>query len=205
MSKYNTRVFEAEIELRQEEGEPPKLRGIAVPYDKRSREFWGGWYEIIERGAGRNTLTGPADWDLQLLRSHNRDAVLARTGAGTLTLTDTERGVEFEAELRADTQINRDTVADILAGNLGHMSFGFEPVKERWRELPDGKEEVVVEEIILHEISIVTQPAYGNATSVLVRDSAGERWKARQREKSLAVDRARARALRTKGKGLISG
>ena len=201
MNRYDVRVYSADIELREADGDSPaELRGLAIPYGVQSRllgDMWGpGFYEIIERGAAKDALDGPPDDDVQAFRNHDYDAILARTGAGSLTLKETRDGVTFRMELRADTQVARDTIADVRAGNLSQMSFGFNvPTEGASWSMADEERELRTVKLIdpLYEISVVTSAAYGDATDVAER-SAKRVWTERSARKASDYSYARARA-----------
>jgi hypothetical protein len=46
-------------------------------------------------------------------------------------------------------------------GNYGGCSFGFEVIHDTWTQGDDGIDERLLQEVRLHEISIVVFPAYG--------------------------------------------
>lgn len=95
---------------------------------------------------------------------HDTRYVLGRKSAGTLFLREDEKGLYFEAEL-PNTTWARDLKESVKRGDIKQMSFGFKVIRENWI---DNKETIKeyempireVEEITLHEISLVTFPAY---------------------------------------------
>ena len=105
--------------------------------------------------------------DIHLLANHDFAAPLASRGAGSLTLTDTDTGLEFEARISAamrDVSFVRDFLGTLAAGLVGGISPGF--------GVPDGGEEIrregdgllrVIHRADLIEISAVTKPAYPQA------------------------------------------
>lgn len=100
--------------------------------------------------------------------------LLARTGAGTLTLTEDKRGLAFEAVL-PDTTLGRDTYENIRNKNYPGMSFGFLPVKNRTEYDDRGRLiRVQHDEVDLREITVTSMPAYPK-TSVAVRSLATRR------------------------------
>lgn len=141
-----------------------KLSGIAAPYGKRSHDI--GFFEVIERGAFAASLAGDAD--VILLWQHDHTRPLARTRAGSLQVADTPEGVRFTATL-PPTSLAADAVELVRSGVVDEMSFGFTVEQDSW-ETRDGQRVRVVKRAKLHEVSLVTQAAYGAATSVQARN-----------------------------------
>lgn len=110
--------------------------------------------------------------NILLLYNHDFANILARTDAETLTLTVDATGLFFNAILPATT-LGRDTYANILAGNLKGMSFGFKVADggDSWSQDTDGTIIHTVNKISeISEISITSIPAY-TETSVQVTRS----------------------------------
>lgn len=144
------------------EDEPLKLRGYAIVYDALSEPLYGDLFrERIKSGAFTKSL---AQDDQVCLWGHDTRYVLGRKSAGTLILREDEKGLYFEAEL-PNTTWARDLKESVKRGDIKQMSFGFKVIRENWI---DNKETIKeygmpireVEEITLHEISLVTFPAY---------------------------------------------
>lgn len=115
----------------------------------------GGFRERIERGAFTESLRSGRD--ILALADHDPARVLARTRSGTLRLTETADGLDFELDL-PDTQPARDLIALAERGDLGGCSFGFQcpPGGDAW----DGDLRTL-RRIDLAEVSIVQAwPAY---------------------------------------------
>lgn len=105
-----------------------------------------------------------------ILYDHNYANVLGRVDAGTLELNVDNIGLKFKVQV-PDTSLGRDVYANVKAGNLKGMSFGFTVAKggDAWKR--DGKPVRVINKIdSLREISVVSVPAYDD-TSVLVTRS----------------------------------
>ncbi|MGV1860654.1 HK97 family phage prohead protease [Rhizobium rhizogenes] len=139
------------------------LSGLAVPYNQEARI--GEFTEIFTPGSMTRTLadrTGKRD--VVAITDHDASALLGRVSSGTLKLTETARGVEFELEL-PPTSLGDEILALAQRGDLGGVSFGFLPLAEQW----DGDKRVVTE-ADLYEISIVrAHSAYDNAGTLSVR------------------------------------
>jgi len=90
LSKLETREFEHGIELR-EEGDSMTLSGYAALFNSRSENL-GGFTEQIAPGAFTRSLKSRND--IKLLWNHDTGAVMGSTRAGTLTLSEDERGLK---------------------------------------------------------------------------------------------------------------
>ncbi len=154
------RAFQA-VELRAEQREDGILRlaGIAAVFNTET-VIWDMFREVFRRGAFKKTIK---ESDQVMLWSHNRDFPMARKSRSTLSLKETEQGVEFEAELGSQTWA-KDAYESIRRGDVQGMSFYFEPVKEAWpRNKESEKDKLPLREILearLLEISPVVFPAY---------------------------------------------
>jgi len=139
-----------------------RLSGLAAPYNRTSQDI--GFYEEIKPGA----FHALQDGDVLLLWQHRDDQPLARRSAGNLEITDAADGVRFAATLPS-TSVARDAVELVRSGVVTEMSFGFVVEKDKW-ENRGGKRIRVVERAELFELSLVTEAAYGRATSVANRN-----------------------------------
>lgn len=150
-----------------------RITGLAAPFDSPTMigDPSYGFRESFAPGAFTKTL---AESDVVFLYNHNTDMPIARKSAGTLSLQQSERGLEYEAQ-PADTSYARDLAENIRAGNIQGNSFGFMAVKEDWLDDAgnpancwDGTQRVV-REAKLFEVSACTFPAYGD-TDISMRD-----------------------------------
>jgi HK97 family phage prohead protease len=143
------------------------IHGVAAPFGKPAMigETPWGFRESISPGAFTKTIN---EADVVLLVNHDSSMPVARSSAGTLTLRQTDKGLEYEAA-PADTSYARDLVANIRSGNVAGNSFGFNVVKDEWAVGADGVDERTIHELKLVEISACTFPAYAD-TELSVRD-----------------------------------
>lgn len=120
----------------------------------------GSFTETIRSGAfSRSLATGR---DVLALVDHDPARLLARTGSGTLRLTEDARGLAFELDVPA-TQLGNDILALAERRDLGGMSFGFRVQDEVW----PARDRREIRAVDLVEISVVTAfPAYGETTIV---------------------------------------
>jgi len=148
-------------ELRADgETEGMTLKGYAARFNSRSEDM--GFRETIEPGAFARSLKSRND--VKALFNHDSSMVLGSTRAGTLVLTEDDRGLADTISL-PETSVGRDTAVSVKRGDISAQSFGFSVVKDEWNS--DYSERRLLE-VRLHEVSIVAFPAY-KATSVNVR------------------------------------
>lgn len=163
MSANNSEIRNIDIRFENNtEDEPLKLRGYAIVYNALSEPLYGDLFrERIKSGAFTKSL---AQDDQVCLWGHDTRYVLGRKSAGTLILREDEKGLYFEAEL-PNTTWARDLKESVNRGDIKQMSFGFKVVRDNWIDdkatIKEYKMPIrEVEEITLHEISLVTFPAY---------------------------------------------
>lgn len=142
-----------------------RLVGYAAVFNTPSLDL-GGFREVIKPGAFTRALADSKN--VRALYNHNEDQVLGRVGAGTLRLTEDEKGLRYELDLPPTTYA-RDLAALVDRGDVAGCSFAFRvrPDGERWDNRPEG----VIRELLdveLSEITITANPAYPD-TSVAKR------------------------------------
>ena len=110
--------------------------------------------------------------EIHLLSGHSFDRPLASKRGGSLRLDDRDDGLRFEADLPIEAEQPswmRDSVLAMEAGLVGGISPGFRvpPVSA----VPNAEELIpepgnpgvqirVIRQAVLHELSLVTRPAY---------------------------------------------
>jgi len=138
----------------------PKITGYAAVFDT-----WadiGGWFrESIRKGAFAKTVK---ENDIRALVNHNENYVLGRNKAGTLKLREDSKGLAVEIT-PPDTIWANDLLASMRRGDINQMSFGFNVNKQ---EINYERDERVLEDVTLFDVSVVTYPAYPT-TSAEVR------------------------------------
>jgi hypothetical protein len=172
-ARIQERTTMQDIEIRSLDTEPLELRaatsdnsigtfaGYAIRYDSPSLPL--PFTERVARGALTRTLK--AKNDVRMYVNHDDRLVLASTRAKTLRLEDRDEGLYVEADL-PDTTYANDLRVSLSRGDTRTMSFGFSTVRDSWSN--DGNERTL-EEIRLHEVSVVTGVAAYPATTASVR------------------------------------
>lgn len=161
---------DADLDIRAE-GDGMSFRGYAAVFNSNSEPM--PFTERIAPGAFARSLTRRGQ-NFRMFLNHNTDTLLATTKAGTLRLSEDDKGLLTEADL-PDTTAGRDLATLLKRGDVTSMSFGFMPVRETWVGEPFAEGSVrTLTEVRLYEVSPVTGwPAYP-ATSASVRELADE-------------------------------
>ena len=134
------------------------IEGYFALYEQET-ELFPNTYEIISRGAFDNTIKN----DVRALWNHNTQYVLGRTKNGSLQLRADEKGLFGTIKL-PKTQYAEDLYSLVVRGDIDQCSFGFNILDEDLEELPNGGYRWRMKDVDLHEISVVTFPAYENTT-----------------------------------------
>jgi HK97 family phage prohead protease len=123
--------------------------------------------ERIAPGAFQRSLKSRNE--IKLLWNHDSGEPMASMRGGSLRLWEDDRGLAYEATL-ANTTRGRDVAELIRSKVIDAMSFGFNVIKDNW----DERGNRTLESVRIHEISVVSYPAY-TATSgtVQVRSAEG--------------------------------
>ena len=167
------RALTTPLEVRADSG-ARTITGYAAVFNTET-DIGGYFRERIAPGAFAEAIKG----DVRALFDHDSAHVLGRTKSGTLRLEEDERGLKIEIDL-PDTQTARDLAASMERGDIDGMSFGFEVLKQTWDETSGDIPLRTVEEVRLHEVSVVTFPAYAD-TEVALRSMDDAREEAKRR------------------------
>ena len=151
------------------------LRGTAAAFNQPTR-LGEGWHEIIAPGAFTRALQRGDD--VRALVNHDPNLLLGRTKSGTLKLSQSERGLDFQVTL-PDTQTGRDVWELVKRGDWDACSFAFRvdgSDGDSWEDDWDCTDEDccrkstplrTLRNLRLFDISpVVTYPAYVKGTSV---------------------------------------
>lgn len=159
--ELDRRLIEDAVEVRELEGKRT-VTGYAAVYNSKSKDL-GGFREIIKEGAFASVADGKSE--VRAYFNHNPNFVLGTTMSGTLRLSDTPKGLKYEVDL-PNTQYARDLAELIDRGDIRGSSFAFSVRDEEWR---DGGRLREIRSLELHDVSIVTNPAYQAAKVVSLR------------------------------------
>lgn len=124
-------------------------------YKLRSKK--GPFIEKIEKGAFKRALD--RGLDIHFLAEHDKNKILASTRNGSLTLKEDDKGLLMRATI-SKTSYGKDYYELIKDGILRNMSFGFNVIKDTWKQGKNGILERSIKDLNLFEVSVVTNPAY---------------------------------------------
>lgn len=154
-----TNTFKVEMREHEDGSETPVIRGYASVFDTLSENL-GGFRETIEQGAFSEVL----DNDVRALFNHDANLILGRTLAGTLSISEDEKGLRYEID-PPDTQVARDLLVSMKRGDVTQSSFAFTVDQDSWDEDDEGRVVRTIRKISrLFDVSPVTYPAYPDAT-----------------------------------------
>jgi uncharacterized protein len=167
---FERRYLTTELRAETDDGKPV-IRGYAAVYEQRSDKIWD-FYEKIALGAFRKVLA--ENPDVVCLFNHEPNELLGRTRAGTLNLSENEKGLFYENFINEDDPQAMSTYAKVKRGDVDGSSFAFRVAKDVWENFEDSPPvRTIIEFSELHDVSPVTYPAYPQ-TSADVRSAAQE-------------------------------
>ncbi len=155
------RALVRRVETRAD-GDKVTVAGYAAVFGETA-DIGGYFREIFAPGAFGNSLKSG---DIRAYFDHDSGRVLGRSSARTLRLKEDEKGLAVEIDL-PDTSDGRDVKELISRGDVSGMSIGFMVTKQTWDETVDPPTRTI-QEVILREVSIVSEPAY-EGTSIALR------------------------------------
>jgi len=171
VAKLETRMNPTDFEIR-ETSEGMTFEGYAALFDSPSEPL--PFTERIAPGAFTRSLKSRND--IKMLWNHSTSEVLGSTRAGTMKLYEDDRGLKVWAML-PNTTTGRDAAELIRRGDVDSMSFGFSVPSGGDSWSADGSERTL-QEVRLHEVSVVAFPAYSETagtTTVRGLDRLAER------------------------------
>ena len=158
---YERRTANEGVELRQE-GDTLTAVGYAAIFDRLSGNL-GGFLERIEPGAFRSTLKQA---DVTALFNHDPNNLLGRSSAGTLRLTEDDKGLRYEVDL-PNTTLGRDVAELLRRGDITGSSFGFRTISDDWATTEDGYPLRTLTEVALRDVGPCCFPAYSDSEASL--------------------------------------
>lgn len=193
LRQFNT----PKIELRSADGQPTKIIGYAVEWDKLSDPIWGYFREKFTKGAFAKVLGG----DIRALWQHIMGQPLGRTVNNTLALEEDNIGLRYEI-IPPDTTWGKDAVESIRRGDVTNSSFSFSATKQEWDDSDPQMSIRTVVEAELYEVSPITFAAYPQS-SAGVR-SAQDIFESHVAERKAAADKKPDYSIRRKKLDLVS-
>jgi len=170
------RSMQSNLKTRAEQNGEMYIEGYFAVYNQET-ELWPGAYEEIAPGAFDDTLSN----DIRALVNHDPNYVLGRNKVGTLELKSDSRGLWSRIKINPNDTDAVNLYERVKRGDIDQCSFGFNILDEEteWRE--DGTVKWRLKKIDLHEVSVVTFPAY-EQTGVQARKAEVEQHRQRQLE-----------------------
>ena len=183
-----TRSLQSKLTTRDAEGDDLVIEGYFAVFN-RPTELWPGAFEEIAPGAFDGTLGN----DIRALANHETMFVLGRNKSGTLELRVDSHGLWGRVKINPDDADAMNLYARVKRGDVDQCSFGFNILKEEtdWRD--DGSVKWTIKEIDLHEVSVVTFPAYED-TGVQARKAEVAQHRQRQMQQRKQNLKARLKA-----------
>ena len=153
------------IEVRESEGGVMRgIKGVAAVYDTGT-VIGGMFEERIAPGAFDDAMK---DGDVRGLFNHDPNFPLGRTSAGTMTLTSSKEGLDYDIPVLPAAR--NDVLEAIQRGDVTGNSFSFSidsDVDEEWTDRAEEKMlplRVIKRVGKLYDVGPVTFPAYDETT-----------------------------------------
>ncbi|RBR70516.1 HK97 family phage prohead protease [Enterococcus sp. DIV0167] len=175
MTKENqTRSMATNFSTREETSGEKIIEGYFAVFNQET-ELWPGAFEEISPEAFNGSLSN----DIRALTNHETTLVLGRNKSGTLKLSVDSRGLWGQITINENDSDALNLYERVKRGDVDQCSFGFNILNEEtdWKE--DGTVKWLLKEIDLHEVSVVTFPAYEN-TGVQARHTQLEQYREKQ-------------------------
>ena len=169
---------ETTLGLEQRDGEAPKIRGIAPPWNSKSVDL-GGFREVFVPAAFDKFLA-KRKVDVPLLFNHDPNQILARTTNGTLRIEKTDKGLAYEGD-PVPTSDSEKVLTLIRTKTIFGSSFAFTvngSKGEAFEEDERGNITRTISDATLWDVSPVTNAAYPQST---VSARSLDAWRAARR------------------------
>jgi len=146
---------QTKLETRDEQDGEMVIEGYFAVFNKET-ELWPGAYEEIAPTAFDKTLSN----DIRALINHDTRLVLGRNKAGTLELKTDSRGLWGRIKINPNDTDAVNLYERVKRGDVDQCSLGFNILSEDTDYREDGTVKWRITEVDLHEVSVVTFPAY---------------------------------------------
>lgn len=175
-----TRMMQIQDLKTREETDDFVISGYFAKYNKVTQLFEKAFEEIMP-GAFDKSL---ANNDIRALVDHETRLVLGRTKSGTLKLNSDSVGLFGTIRINKDDTDAVNLYQRVKRGDIDQCSFGFNIIDEEVSVNEDDAIHWKLIEVDLHEVSVVTFPAYAD-TSVEARKRDLNTIKKRERQQKL--------------------
>lgn len=174
VKENQTRSMATNFSTREETTGEKIIEGYFAVFNQET-ELWPGAFEEISPEAFNDSLSN----DIRALTNHETTLVLGRNKSGTLKLSVDSRGLWGQITINENDSDALNLYERVKRGDVDQCSFGFNILNEEtdWRE--DGTVKWLLKEIDLHEVSVVTFPAYED-TGVQARHNQLEQYREKQ-------------------------
>ena len=132
-----------------------RLEGYAAVFNSMSEDL-GGFVEVIRPGAFERSLKSRPD--VMALFDHDSRHVLGRTRAGTLNLSEDDKGLRFSIDV-PQTTTGKDLLVSVGRGDISGASFAFVAKEDRWIQGNSGMLRELLD-VELLDVTITATPAY---------------------------------------------
>ena len=174
--RRQTRSLNAELKIREvvSNNDEMCIEGYFIVFGQQT-ELWAGAYEEIAPNALDKTLNN----DIRALINHDTRLVLGRNKSGTLELRVDSRGLFGKIKINPNDTEAVNLYERVKRGDVSQCSFGFNIISEETEWQDDGTVKWTITEVDLHEVSVVTFPAY-EETGVQARQASVEAYREKQ-------------------------
>lgn len=172
MKNMERRIVSGKGELRVVggDGEAKRIVGHAAVFNELSEPL-GGFRERISPGAFARAIR--EGQDVRGLFNHDSNLILGRTSAGTMKISEDDKGLAYEIT-PPDSDQARALVESIRRGDVTGNSFSFMTMTDKWETI-NGETIRTLIDVDLFDVGPVVWPAYPQ-TDVALRSL--DRWKA---------------------------
>lgn len=159
---FERRTLNTEFEVRSAPDGHKIIEGYAAKFNRYSENL-GGFVESIRPGAFARVLADP-----NVHGKFEHELILARTGAGTLRISEDAEGLPYEIDVNMADPEAVSVLAKVERGDVNKSSFAFTVTRngDEWTETDEG---FPLREIVsvarLYDVSIVSTPAYPDTES----------------------------------------